>query len=227
MTVDILRNRIDVSTPVGQSGDWSIEEFHVSDEEAAMYNLRHTFRGTPWMCVNPGSYRKLTHSKRGVVMSNTPMEVHTNAKFLLRAKGSVLVNGLGLGMVLTALFAKDNVTKVTVVEIDKDVIALTAGHFAKEINEGRLVIINEDCMTRKVGEKEQYECVWHDIWDTISDENIEQMNKLKRKFAKHTKWQACWAEDQCRDMKAKFVAQLKAHGKTMADFNNYMKGKTQ
>lgn len=70
--------------------------------------------------------RKLSHDDRGTIMSNVPMEIETNRPILEAASGHVLINGLGLGMVPSALLSNPLVKKITVVELDKYVIALTS-----------------------------------------------------------------------------------------------------
>lgn len=192
---------INVTTPDGRCGPWAIQTFEISVDDAARFNLRMRIKGTPQHRVIPGVYKRLVHEKRGVVMSNTPMEIHTNAEFIGKAKGHVLINGLGLGMVLHVIIDKPEVTKVTVVEVDLDVIALTAPHFREHIQSGRLQIINADAFKHRPPRGERYDIVWHDIWDTICDENVYEMTKLRLKYAKRTKVQLCWAEEDCKGMR--------------------------
>ncbi len=55
----------------------------------------------------------------------------------------MLINGLGLGMVLHAILQKDDVTHVTVIEKEQDVINLVAASFATDLR----VEINADAMS--------------------------------------------------------------------------------
>ncbi|MCV5648158.1 hypothetical protein OFN55_36090, partial [Escherichia coli] len=82
--------------------------------------------------IPPGRYRRLSNGW-DVVMSNTPMEIRTCQDFIERATGRVLINGLGLGMVLHAILQKDDVTHVTVIEKEQDVINLVAASFATDL----------------------------------------------------------------------------------------------
>lgn len=227
MTIDLDAKRIDVGTPLGVSGEWAVEAFSINEQEADHYNAVMDTMGKLLFKVQPGDYKRLMHRERGVVMSNTPMEVATNTEFLRKAYGNVLVNGLGVGMVLEALMANTRVDKVTVVEISEDVIALTAGHFATYIQAGKLVIIRADCLERKPGPNEVYDFVWHDIWDTISDNNLEEMELLKNRFAPIAWWQGCWAEKECEDMKHMFEVMLAKRGRTYEEFQIYCKESAQ
>ena len=219
-----MTSAINVTTPDGTCGPWSIESFEITKEGADSFNLRLAFQGMPQHhYAVPGKYKKLMHKDRGVVMSNTPMEVRTNTAFINAAKGHVLINGLGLGMVLHAIMDKPEVTKVTVVELDLDVIALTAPHFREHIESGRLHIINADCFKHVPPKGERYDVVWHDIWDTISDENLFEMTKLRLKYAKRTKLQLCWAEADCKSMRASIDALLRLNGKTYKGFREFLK----
>ena len=83
---------------------------------------------------------------------------------------------------------------VTVVEVDRDVIALVAPTYA---GDRRLAIVNADAFTYQPPQGQRYAMVWHDIWDGIRTANLEQMVTLRRKFDQIADWQGCWAEDLC------------------------------
>lgn len=89
--------RIDIDVPDGISGDWKVETFQVQEKDISqMISMMKYGRGVP-----AGTYKAL---KRGgtIVMSNTPDEIRDFSRFVRYAKGSVLVNGLGLGVLLKA-----------------------------------------------------------------------------------------------------------------------------
>lgn len=217
---------INVTTPDGRCGPWAIESFEIEEQDAAEYNLRLSLKGMgSHHYVTPGKYKRLVHAERGVVMSNTPMEVRTNAEFIKAARGNVLINGLGLGMVLHAILNKPEVKKVTVVELDLDVIALTAPHFREHIASERLVIVNEDCFKYVPPRGSRYHVVWHDIWDTICDENVYDMDKLKRKYAHRALVQMCWAEADCKAMRQVMIDLCKKAGRRYEDVIADMKAK--
>jgi len=180
------------SVPDGQVGPWAIETFDVTEVEAKFHNLRCDLAGRRLDRIEPGTYRRLRHAERGVVMSNTPMEIMTNRQAYRDAHGSVLINGLGLGMLLEGLLAKPTVTAVRVIEVDADVIALTGPHFAAD---PRVTIIHADADTYTPAKGERFDYVWHDIWDTISEANLAHMTRLARRYGQRTTCQGFWSRE--------------------------------
>lgn len=186
--------------PEGVSGDWRVEKFEVTQEGANMWNLRVAINpGRGHTLIEPGHYTRLvrrnTSFKDGtVVMSDTPGEVETNRYFVTMAKGNVLINGLGLGVVLQMILAKDDVKHVTVIENSKDVIKLVAPHFT----DPRLEIIHADALEWKPPRGMRYDAVWHDIWDYICADNLPEMKRLHSKYGRRAKWQGSWGREFCR-----------------------------
>lgn len=186
---------IEVPVPVGISGEWRIEEFEVVDD--ALGQTRAAIKRDPYEYVPPGKYKRLMRNDV-VVMSNTPMEIDTNKHFIAYAKGRVLINGLGMGMVLTAILDKPEVESVTVIEASKDVIALIAPTFA---NNPKLTIINDCAFEYKPPKGVRYDAVWHDIWDELCGDNVVEMKKLHRKYARRADWQNSWGYRICLNLK--------------------------
>lgn len=176
-----------VFVPDGTSGDWAVETFTVSDSEATSANINQL----PFYHIKAGTYKRLRQNKT-VVMSNVPFEKKTNLQFFQKAKGNVLINGLGLGMVLSAILTKKEVTSVTVVEISKDVIDLVAPSF---LHDKRVKIIHADSLTFVPPKGIIYDAVWHDIWPDVCKDNLEDMKRLHRKYGRRAKWQASWSRE--------------------------------
>ena len=184
-----------VTVPDGEKGDWQISTFTLTGSDVMMANMRYLCDGNPEMVCHPGTYRRLTHKKRGCIMSNTRMEVITAQEAYNDATGRVLINGLGLGMVLEGVLAKPDVTYVRVIEFDADVIALVAPHFA---NDPRVEIVHADAYEYKPAKGEKFDYVWHDIWDDISADNLPLMAKLCRKYGRIATKQGVWSRKQAR-----------------------------
>lgn len=185
-----------VSIPDGSVGPWSIETFTISEAEAKMHNLRCLYQRERAHMVDAGTYRRLRHRQRGVVMSNTPMEVLTNREAFAGARGRVLINGLGMGMLLEAILRKPEVTFVRVVELDADVIALTGPHFA---HDPRVQIVHADARTYRPARGERFDFVWHDIWDDISGDNLAEMTALRRRYGKRAEAQGTWSHAMAKE----------------------------
>lgn len=134
------------------------------------------------------------------VMSNTKSEIWDHRHFVRTAKGNILINGLGLGCVIEDLLKKDEIKSITVIEKYKDVIDLVFPH----IKDSRVKVINECAFEYKPKKEDKFDCVWHDIWDYITSDNLPEMEKLHRKYGRKTEWQDSWAKDLCLREKRKY-----------------------
>ena len=184
--------QIEVPIPDGKSGDWEVSTFPVSKNAANMFNLRQMINFTHRDIV-PGDYKRLTW-KGSTIMSNTPAEVNDHWEFFSKAKGHVLINGLGLGVCIIALLERPEVESITVIEISEDVIKLVAPTFEKY---PQVTIIHADAYEWKPPKGMRYDYVWHDIWPAICTDNIEGMKKLHYKYGRRTNWQRSWCRKEC------------------------------
>jgi len=150
------------SIPAGWSGRWRVEKMAVEKP------FLSTHEGKP-VTVQPGLYtflRVLTdatlyHNPPGeVVMEDSLHELRTHLGFALRARGDVLVTGLGLGCVVRGLLANPGVKSVTCIERSEDVIRLVAPHMPAE----RLEIIHADALVWTERTVRIFDCAWHDLW---------------------------------------------------------------
>lgn len=193
-----------VSIPEGESGDWKVERFCVSPQDAEMERLRSMFssssrgRGVP-----EGTYTRLT--RRGwVVMSDTPDEIRDHLgpiREVIRAvrrdeKPTCLVHGLGLGMVAAAML-DEGAASVTVVERSPDVIALVGPTLMERYGK-RIEIVEADALTWKPSKGAKWDVVWHDIWESICRDNLGDMKALHRRFGRRSKWQGSWSREILR-----------------------------
>jgi spermidine synthase len=115
--------------------------------------------------VIAGGYTKLT-CDGAIVMSDTPAEMADHFQFYRKAKGHVLIAGLGLGMVANAVANKPDVKSVTILEISEDVIKLV-GHTLHK----KCTVVHADVMEYKPTRK--YDYMWIDIWNDICKENLD------------------------------------------------------
>lgn len=193
-----LPNKIECRVPDIVGENWDIETFTVDPTslQSAIHNFSSPGRGCPG-----GTYKRLMYKGGGwsdCMMSNTPAEIRDHYEFLMEAKGHVLINGLGLGIILEALLTDDDVTKITVIEKDEEIIKLVTPHFE---NEEKLEIIHADAFDYQPPRGIKYDCVWHDIWLNITSDNLPEMIKLHRKYGRRSKWQGSWARAECQRAK--------------------------
>lgn len=177
-----------VAIPEGKLGSAEIVCFSVSKDEARWANFRGRGRN-----ITPGKYTKILINNR-LVMSDTPSEQSDHSYAVHQAKGSVLIMGLGIGMVVAACLKKPEVTDITVIELNPDVITLVGTH----LKDARLTIIQADAMTWKPPKGKHYGMVWHDIWPDICSDNLKQMATLTRRYARKADWQGCWCKAECK-----------------------------
>ncbi len=181
--------------PESSSGAWRVEKFAVTKDEAALFNMRASWKPgfaarTP---IAPGTYTRLVRGTGTVVMSDTPAEVNDHRWFVDEARGRVLINGLGLGVCLQMVLAKPEVDQVTVIEIARPVIALVASCFKDE----RLRVIEADALKWRPPRGERFDAVWHDIWDDITADNLPEMRTLHRAYGRRAAWQGSWCRELC------------------------------
>jgi len=185
-------NEIEVDVPDGESGSWKIDTVVVTREEAAIENMHMARYGR---YVPPGVYKRLKRDGN-TIMSNTPDEIQDHRTMFYQAKdsgGSVLINGLGLGVALKKVLSFENVTDVTVVELSEDVISLVSPYYKDE----RLTIVHASAYDYKPPKGKRYNVVWHDIWDNICSDNLPEMHKLHRKYGRRSDWQGSWCRGEC------------------------------
>lgn len=199
-TKEINIDDIKVDVPEGQSGPWAVKKFTVSKKDADFNNTRAMFSfGGGGRDIMPGEYTKLVRND-ATIMSDTPAEIRDHMKFVKIASlgGHILINGLGLGWAVEALLNADRVKTITVIEKSKDVIDLVKQHYYDKCPKDKhLIIVHADAFEYKPQKGQRYSAVWHDIWDNICGDNIEDMKKLHRKYGKRTDWQGSWCRWQC------------------------------
>ncbi len=176
--------------------NYSLEYFSIKDiDHSILY-------GIP---INKTFVRLIDESIKGnrCIMSNTPMEEHTNKEFIEKAHGDVLIAGLGIGMIILPLQDKENVKSITIIEKSKDIIDMIASQIKFYDN---VSIINDDIFTYKPINR-KYDCIYIDIWNYInSDIYNEEMKPLKNKYRRYLKLKkespnrfiSCWAEKQAK-----------------------------
>lgn len=196
----MYRDLMAVDLPVGESGGVRVERFEVDEYAARIGALRAAVSGHR-RSAPVGIYTKLIVDGT-LMMSDTPDEKSDHLQPVMRAQhlgGRCLVNGLGLGMVVQALLSLENVEHVDVVEIDSRVIDLVAPHYQERFGD-RLTVIHADALEQRSAwpRGTRWSVAWHDIWPTISDENLPEVAKLKRSYGQRVSWQGAWAEAEAR-----------------------------
>ena len=136
----------------------------------------------------PFSYLALTEGNN-IWMSLNPNEIETMKPFINKAKGNVLVLGLGLGYVPYMMSLKDNVKHITIVEKDQEIIDLfNKMIFPHFLNKNKITIIKDDAINY-VHHNQKYDYIFADLWHSPED-GLSLFIKLK----KINKKIDCWLE---------------------------------
>jgi hypothetical protein len=93
-------------------------------------------------------------------------------------------------MVVKAMLDLPNVEHVDVVESEAAVITLCGEAFKRY--DSRLTIHHADCFEHQWPVGTRWAVVWHDIWQDLCIDNIEEMKVLHRKFGRRCDWQGSW-----------------------------------
>lgn len=181
-----------VSTPPGKAGNWAIQ--HVDVVLGHEY-LRHCLNGRE---PGIGKHTVLSYNSEPI-MSDTAPEITDLVPYLSFLTGHVLMTGLGLGMVVHNLTKNPQyqsaVRSITVIERDRDVIKLSAEHYTKA--DKRVTVIRANAYTWTPPKGQTFDCAWHDIWPTLSPENLPQMTAMRRHYKPFVRAgnQFCWGEE--------------------------------
>ena len=193
--------------PEGRIGVATISHFEVSPMESAFTGMRAAAHGAHEL-VRPGKYARL--EVRGtLMMTDTSMERNTNMEFVRKAKGHVLIAGLGIGLILHAIKDKPEVTHITVIEKYVDVIALV-GPSIREIYGDRLTIIAADIFEWKPEKGTRFDCIYMDIWPSLSLDVLKEMGRLHRRFGQYKSpgaWMGSWRHDDLKSRRAALARQ--------------------
>ena len=137
------------------------------------------------------SYLALSEGKN-IWMSLNPNEIETMKPYIAKARGNVLVLGLGMGYVPFMLSLKNCVKSVTIIEKDQEIINLFSEliypHFP---NKNKIKIIKDDAIsyTSKNQKQGTYDYIFADLWHDPED-GLSLFVKLKR----INKSIDCWLE---------------------------------
>ena len=204
-----LMSLMSVTVPPGEKGSAKVQRFEITEDD--VLRARISSFGSGRGSTEPGEYTKLLINGN-LWMSDTHDERRDHLPALRQAAYygptdgnavSVLITGLGLGMVINAMLQLPRVGLVDVVESNQDVIDLVGPHYQEmaDKNGVRLNIHHGDAVDRKgifgSGDR-HWDVVWHDIWLDITADNYEDMKSLRRRYGRYSRWQDCWCSGEVK-----------------------------
>lgn len=183
----------------GTVGAARLETFTVSKEQSQRTAFGIFSQGADAF-VAQGTYCRL-YVGRELVMSDTQMERRSNYAVVHQARGDVFIAGLGLGMILVPILAKEEVESVLVVERSQDVIELVAPQIRRVPGGRKLNVVQGDVFDWKPADGQKFDTLYFDIWSLISEDNLSQMARLHQKFKGRKKadaWMESWKRDELK-----------------------------
>lgn len=185
-------NRINNKITLGRVGKWSLENVTIAPGEVVEFFYKES-------SFFPGDYTWLKHDVHGVVRINSVSDFFNMQDCLRRAKGSVLLNGVGMGNFLTGVLDNPAVTLIMVVEKDKDLFKLVCEDAKKREPTDRLQIFNADPVEwwpPQVDKwtREQWSVVWNEMWHLKNGDVASEINRMKRKYARRCDFVGAWRE---------------------------------
>ena len=112
-------------------------------------------------------------------MSDTPQEMFLQYEAYNNARGKVLVGGLGLGMYISMIAKKPEVTSITVIEKEKDIIKLM------NFKHPKVKIVNADIWKYLKKTKDKFDYAYVDIhYSTGAMEYINTVLPMREIFNK-------------------------------------------
>jgi hypothetical protein len=178
--------------PEGKKGDVEVKHLVVSEQASLITFLKGQNKTSRRTYIPPGKYAQLLVDGE-VMMSDTPAERMESLPCLNAAEGHVFVGGLGLGMLVKALCAKEEVHSVTVYELSTDVIDLVLPY----VSDPKLKVVHRD-VYEGPEDMTRFDTIFFDIWPTYGTDLLPVIDELKGlymdNFTGH--WMRGWLEEE-------------------------------
>ena len=149
-------SRIEVSIPAATSGDYAIAHYNheTTDNNWQVYR---SMKNEPYETHTV----LIKNSCPMPIMQDSQAEYNEHQWLWDNATGDVLIGGLGIGMVHQPLIDNPDVTSVTIVELEQDVVDMVWSHCAKD-DSFTLIVDNFETWEPPAGSS--FDTVWGDTW---------------------------------------------------------------
>ena len=135
-------------------------------------------------------------------MTVTPNEIETMKEPIAEAHGRVITLGLGLGYFTHQVSEKENVSSVTVIERDKNIISLFKEFILPQFeNRGKITIIEADAFEylENSDPEKNFDFMFADLWHDSSDGlglyiRLKKLEKMQKREEKSSLVRRYWIE---------------------------------
>jgi len=178
-----------------------VERFTITEREAAFDQLRSALNPQrPNRAIQPGDYTRLKIDG-AVWMTDTPAEAADlfgvdMAMAEFGENGSMLIVGLGIGMVLHRAIVVRHVSRIDVVEREPKVIEAVGPYYEGLARKYGcdLRIYQADIHQWKRPRNAWWDLGWFDIWATINEDDMAEVKLLRDRYRRHLGWFGAWAQ---------------------------------
>jgi hypothetical protein len=206
-----IRAAMKSTLPAGVSGDVEIRPIVITERDAQMEVLRGLLLGGARMQRQDAGTITGIYRRGGLWMSDSEDEKSDHIPFVSQCHDhgaeTVLIGGLGLGMVVTALCIVPSVREITVIELDADVIALVEPHLRSVVEAAgkSLRIIQGDCMDPRLllGKDERFDGAWIDVWQHLCTDNLAEMATINRRLSRRCGFVGFWGRELLKAQRAR------------------------
>lgn len=158
----------------------TVNAFELYPHSSGIVHPEDFYRETPSFAYSPVSFSYPEFKKEGRAwMSLVPHELLTMESPIKEAKGSVLTYGLGMGYFAYKVSRKSEVSSLTVVESDKDVIDFFSSYLAPFFPMDKITLIQGDALAFAEQAKSKYDFLFSDI-NHDAEDGLPLYIKLRR-----------------------------------------------
>ena len=165
--------------PNGESGDFKIQNCTTTTGEGSWLNYVNykQLTGGPYTVLYQKMYGHWLN-----IMQDTEAEYSEHDWLMSRLSGDILIGGLGIGMINIPLLASSDITSVTIVEKNQDVIDLVWDNCPKD---DRFTLIHADINTWTPPEGSSWDVAWFDTWLTFDESNSDYITRMNDRYGSY------------------------------------------
>ena len=179
--------RIKVNIPTGISGNYLVAQY-TRETQSRMWQNYLTMKNEPY----DNHTVLIKDSCPMPIMQDSQAEYNEHQWLWDNATGHVLIGGLGLGMIHQALIDNPNVTAVTIIEKEQDVVDLVWDHCPKD---DTFTLVLADFETWNPPADSSFDTVWGDTW--LVDNSLtmaEYRTLITNRYSQYTSNIGFWGE---------------------------------